>query len=67
VAQIEGYRQKHGVKEPNKPFGQESKRGAERARQQAALRRLQQTQKALGLGQHAARARTLGRGMGIGR
>ncbi len=67
VAQIEGYRQKHGVKEPNKPFGQESKRGAERARQEAALRRLQQTQKALGLGQHAARARTLGRGMGIGR
>lgn len=67
VAQIEGYRQKHGVKEPNKPFGRESKRGAERARQEAALRRLQQTQKALGLGQHAARARTLGRGMGIGR
>lgn len=67
VSQIETYRQKHGVKDQTKPFGQESKRGAERARQQQALRRLQQVQKALGLGQHAARARAIGRGMGIGR
>jgi conjugative relaxase-like TrwC/TraI family protein len=67
VAQIERYRHEHGVKDPNKPFGREAKAGAERARQQAALRRLQQTQKALGLGHHAARARGLGRGLSIGR
>jgi hypothetical protein len=67
VSQIETYRQRHGIKDQAKPFGQESKRGAERARRQQALRRLQQVQKALGLGQHAARARALGRGMGIGR
>ncbi len=67
VAQIERYRHEHGVKDPNKPFGREAKRGAERARQEAALRRLQRMQKALGLGQHAARARDLGRGLSIGR
>lgn len=67
VAQIEGYRHKNEIKDPNKPFGPEAKRGAERARQEAALRRLQRTQKALGLGQHAARTRALGRGMSIGR
>jgi hypothetical protein len=67
VSQIERYRREHGVKDPSRPFGAEAKRGAERARQQAALRRLQRMQKALGLGQQAARACTLGRGMSIGR
>jgi hypothetical protein len=67
VAQIERYRHEHGVKDPNKPFGRAAKRGAERARQEAELRRLQRMQKALGLGQHAARARDLGRGLSIGR
>jgi hypothetical protein len=67
VAQIENYRQRHGVKDPNKAFGRESKRGADHARQQQAMRRIQQVQKVLGLGQHTARARALGRGMGIGR
>jgi conjugative relaxase-like TrwC/TraI family protein len=67
VTQIEGYRHKNEIKDPSKPFGPEAKRGAERARQQAARRRLEQTQKALGLGQHAARTRDLGRGMSIGR
>jgi conjugative relaxase-like TrwC/TraI family protein len=67
VAQIEGYRQKNGIRDPSRPFGPEAKRGAERARQEAALRRLQRTQKALGLGQYAARTRDLGRGMSIGR
>jgi conjugative relaxase-like TrwC/TraI family protein len=67
VAQIEGYRHEHRVKDPDKPFGREATRGAERARQEAALRRLQRTQKALGLGQVAARTRDLGRGMSIGR
>ncbi len=67
VSQIETYRQRHGIKDQAKPFGPESKRGDERARQQQAMRRLQQVQKALGLGQHTARARAIGRGMGIGR
>lgn len=67
VAGIESYRQEHGVKDPSKAFGREAKRGAERARQQAATRRLQEVQRVLGLGQHAARARQLGRGLSIGR
>ena len=67
VAQIESYRQRHGVMDQSKAFDPESKQGAERARQQQAMRRLQQKQKTLGLGQHAARARSLGRGLRIGR
>jgi conjugative relaxase-like TrwC/TraI family protein len=67
VAQIERYRQEHGVRDPNKAFGRDGKRGAERVRQEAARRRLQEVQRALGLGQHAARTRQLGRGLGIGR
>ncbi len=67
VAGIERYRQEHGIKDPSKAFGREAKRGAERARQQAATRRLQEIQRVLGLGQHAARARQLGRGLSIGR
>jgi hypothetical protein len=67
VSQIERYRQEHGIKDPNKALGQEAKRGAERAGQQAATRRLQEIQRVLGLGQHAARARQLGRGLSIGR
>ncbi|MGC1853690.1 MAG: MobF family relaxase [Solirubrobacterales bacterium] len=67
VAQIEHYRQKHGIKDPNKALGREAKQGAERARQQATWRRIHEAQRALGLGQHAARARSLGRGLSIGR
>jgi conjugative relaxase-like TrwC/TraI family protein len=67
VEGIERYRQEHGVKDLGKAFGSEAKRGAERARQVAARRQLNETQRVLGLGQHAARARDLGRGMGIGR
>jgi conjugative relaxase-like TrwC/TraI family protein len=67
VAHIERYRQQHGINDPTRAFGREAKRGAERARQQAALRRLHELQRVLGLGQHAARARDIGRGLGIGR
>jgi conjugative relaxase-like TrwC/TraI family protein len=67
VSQIERYRQDHGISDPTKALGREAKRGAERARQQATMRRLQEVQRALGLGQHAARARQLGRGLSIGR
>jgi hypothetical protein len=47
VAGIETYRQEHGVKDPNRALGGEGGRVA----QQAALRRLQETQRVLGLGQ----------------
>jgi conjugative relaxase-like TrwC/TraI family protein len=67
VSQIERYRQEHGVTDPNKALGREAKRGAERARQEATWRRIREAQRALGLGQHAARARQLGRGLSIGR
>jgi conjugative relaxase-like TrwC/TraI family protein len=67
VAYIERYRQQHGVTDPTSAFGREAKRGAERARRQAAMRRLHELQRVLGLGQQAARARDLGRGLGIGR
>lgn len=67
VAQIERYRQEHGIKDPNKALGREAKRGAERARQEATWRRIREAQRALGLGQHSARARRLGGGLSIGR
>jgi conjugative relaxase-like TrwC/TraI family protein len=67
VSQIERYRQEHGVKDPNRALGREAKRRAERARQEATWRRIREAQRALGLGQHAARARQLGRGLSIGR
>ncbi len=67
VSQIERYRQRHGITDRNEAFGPQAQRGVERARQEAARRRLQQVQRALGLGQHAARTRQLGRGHGIGR
>jgi conjugative relaxase-like TrwC/TraI family protein len=67
VSQIERYRQEHGVKDPDRALGREAKRRAERARQEATWRRIREAQRALGLGQHAARARQLGRGLSIGR
>lgn len=67
VSRIERYRQEHGIKDPNKALGREAKRGAERARQEATWRRIREAQRALGLGQHSARARQLGRGLSIGR
>lgn len=67
VARIESYRQEHGINDPSRPFGREAERGAERTDQRAALRRLRETQRVLGLGQHAARERDLGLGLGIGR
>jgi len=63
VIEIETYRQRHGVKDPSRALGREG----ERAAQRAALRRLHETQRVLGLGRHPAQARDLGRGMGIGR
>ncbi|HEX3240305.1 MAG TPA: AAA family ATPase [Solirubrobacterales bacterium] len=66
VEQIERYRQEHGVTDQARPFGPEAKRGAERARQESARRRLRQAQRGLG-DKLAARARNVGRSIGIGR
>lgn len=60
---IERYRQRYGVKDPNRALGRER----EQAAQRATLRRIRETQRRLGLGQHASRARDLGRSLGIGR
>jgi len=67
VAEIEHYRQMHGVKDPGKAFGREARPGAERARQESARGRLLGRQRTLGLEQHLARARDLGRSREIGR
>ncbi|HEY5054312.1 MAG TPA: hypothetical protein VII45_12985, partial [Solirubrobacterales bacterium] len=63
VSGIERYRQQHGIKDPSRALGRQREREAQRAMQ----RRLNEIQRVLGLGQHAARARDLGRRMGIGR
>jgi hypothetical protein len=65
VADIEHYRQRDGVKDRSRAFGPESKRSAERARQERARRQLMETQRVLGLGQHKAKARALSRGLGL--
>ncbi len=64
VAEIEGYRQQHGIKDPNRALGRERAREIE---QRATLRSIHEAQRALGLGRHASRARDLGRSLGIGR
>jgi conjugative relaxase-like TrwC/TraI family protein len=67
VAHIERYRQENGIKDSHRPFGQEAKQGIERARQQSAMQRLRDTQRAVGRGWQASRSRDLGRSIGIGR
>jgi conjugative relaxase-like TrwC/TraI family protein len=67
VAQVERYRQEHGVKDSRWAFGREPKGGAERARRERAMRQLRQAQRALGRDKQAARTRNLGRSLGIGR
>lgn len=66
VSQIERYRQEHGIKDSNRPFGKEAKQGIERARQQSAMQRPRDTQRAVGRGWQASRGRNLGHSTGIG-
>jgi conjugative relaxase-like TrwC/TraI family protein len=66
VREIEGYRQRHGVKDQSRAFGREG-RGAERARQEAARRRLHQSQQALGLERSKPLARGLELSLGLRR
>lgn len=63
VEEIEAYRRRYGVKDPNRALGRE--RDPERQRE--TLRRIHAAQRALGRGPHAARERGLGRSLGIGR
>jgi hypothetical protein len=67
VREIEGYRQRHGVKDQHRAFGRKAERGAERARQEAARRRLRQSQRALGLERPKALARKRGLSLRSGR
>ena len=67
VGHIERYRQANGVKDSHRPFGQEAKSGIERARQQRAMQRLRDAQRAVGRGRQANRSRDLGHSLGIGR
>jgi hypothetical protein len=67
VSQIEHYRQENGIKDSHRPFGKEAKQGIERARQQSAMQRLRDTQRAMGRGLQASRGRNLGHSTGIGR
>jgi conjugative relaxase-like TrwC/TraI family protein len=55
VSEIERYRQQHGINNPSRALGREATRAAGRARQREALRRLNEMQRVLGLGQHASR------------
>jgi len=63
VEEIETYRQRYGVKDPNQALG----RKRDRERERETLRRIHEAQRALGRGPHASRERDLGRSLGIGR
>jgi conjugative relaxase-like TrwC/TraI family protein len=67
VEGIETYRQRHGVKDPNRALGREQKRTRERELQRETLRRVQEMQRVLGLGRFRSRERELGRSLGLGR
>jgi hypothetical protein len=67
VAEIESYRQRHGIKDPHRALGRERQSARERERQQEALRRIREMQRVLGLGRYRSRQRKLGRSLGIGR
>ncbi|MBW8060366.1 MAG: hypothetical protein FVQ78_08585 [Solirubrobacterales bacterium] len=67
VASIERYRQEHGVKDPDKPFGREAKGSAARGSQEAARQRLRNVQRELGRERHASRGfgRDMSSGIGL--
>lgn len=59
---IEIYRQQHRVKDPDRALGRDREREIE---QRETLRRIHESQRVLGLGQHVSRVRDLGRSLGI--
>ena len=61
VAEIESYRQHHGINDPHRALG----RQRDRERQRETVRRIHDAQRALGL--HTARNRDFSRSLGIGR
>jgi conjugative relaxase-like TrwC/TraI family protein len=67
VAEIEGYRQEHGVKDRSRAFGAKPNDSAERAARKQAQRQLQRLQRDLGRGKQLGRSRDSGRSLGIGR
>lgn len=68
VRTIEGFRQEHGVKDPDRALGRalDSSRSAEPAREQAQ-QRFRQSQRELGRIKEAARTRDMDLSLGIGR
>ncbi|HZK15136.1 MAG TPA: hypothetical protein VFC52_00915, partial [Solirubrobacterales bacterium] len=66
VRTIAGFRQEHGVKDPEHAFGRDTGRSAERAREQAR-QRLRESQRELGRIKEAARTRDMDLSLGIGR
>lgn len=62
LAEVEAYRQEHGVKDSNRAFGPKAKHGVERTSQEQARRRLLDARRALGL----ERARDMGHSLEIG-
>jgi len=64
VRTIEGFRQEHGVKDPEHAFGRDTGRSAERAREQAR-QRLRESQRELGRIKEETRVRDIGHSLGI--
>lgn len=64
VVAIEGYRQRHGIKDPVRALGPKCEREVQ---QRATLRRIRETQRVLGRESAVDRTRQLGRGLGLGR
>jgi|GEM_PF-1885554 len=67
VTEIEGYRQRSGVSDPDKALGDKAKHGFERARQAAARQRLERIQRRLGRERQLSRSLERGMSLGIGR
>lgn len=63
VKGIEGYRQENGIIDKQSALGLQPKTGAERARREAAERRLRESQRRLGLERQLAQARERARSM----
>ncbi len=66
VVVIERYRQENGITDPGRAFGPEPKAGVERARREAAMRRLDRSRHALGRSPSRDRSRGIGRSIGRG-
>jgi hypothetical protein len=67
VGDIERFRLRNGIKDPNKALGHEVEKVAQRERQRQMQRRVREANRALGRGEFAGRERTIERGFGLSR